>query len=102
MIIAGVIPCYKSLDMALTVVNECTKYLDIVICVDDFCPLNTGKEIENAFDDSKVCVIYHEKNQGVGGAMKTGIKHALELGAKIIVKIDVYVSSYIYGYDLRD
>ena len=88
MIIAGVIPCYKTPDKALKVVRQSYKYLDIVICVDDCCPLNTGKEIENTFKDSKVRVLYHKENKGVGGAMKTGIKYALELGAKIIVKID--------------
>ena len=88
MIIAGVIPCYKTPDKALAVVRQSYKYLDIIICVDDCCPLNTGKEIENTFKDGKVRVLYHKENKGVGGAMKTGIKYALELGAKIIVKID--------------
>lgn len=88
MIIAGVIPCYKTPDKALKVVGQSFKYLDLVICVDDCCPLNTGKEIEKNFNDNKVSVLYHNKNKGVGGAMKTGIKYALELGAKIIVKID--------------
>ena len=88
MLTIGVIPCYKNPIKAIDVVNECFKYLDLIICVDDCCPLNTGKEIENNFDDKKIIVLYHEKNKGVGGAMKTGIKYALELGAKIIVKID--------------
>ena len=88
MIIAGVIPCYKTTDKALKVVRQSYKYLDMIVCVDDCCPFNTGKEIENKINDNKVHVLYHKKNQGVGGAMKTGIKYALELGAKIIVKID--------------
>ncbi len=88
MLIVGVIPCYKTKSKALKVVSECIKHLDIVICVDDFCPFNTGKEIEKNLDDNKIRVLYHKKNKGVGGAMKTGIKYALDLGAKIIVKID--------------
>ena len=39
---------------ALRVVRQSYNYLDMVICVDDCCPLNTGKEIENNFDDKKI------------------------------------------------
>ncbi len=88
MIIAGVIPCYKTPDKAKKVVRQSFKYLDIIICVDDFCPLNTGQEIEKNIDNDKLHVLYHKKNKGVGGAMKTGIKYAMDLGANIIIKID--------------
>lgn len=88
MLIVGVIPCYKSIKKASQVVDECFKHLDIVICVDDCCPFNTGKNIENLFDNKNLYVLYHKKNKGVGGAMKTGINLALDLGADIVVKID--------------
>jgi dolichol-phosphate mannosyltransferase len=33
-------------------------------------------------------IVHHEKNQGVGGAMITGFRAAIESGADIVVKID--------------
>ena len=88
MFIVGVIPCYKTPKAAIKVVNDCCKYVDLIICVDDFCPLNTGKEIEKSVKNKNVHIAYHKVNKGVGGAMKTGIKLALDSGADIIVKID--------------
>ena len=88
MIVAGVIPCYKTADKVEQVIKGCSKFCDILICVDDCCPISTGKKIENLFDNENLYVIFHDKNQGVGGATKTGIKYALDLGANIIVKID--------------
>ena len=38
MIVAGVIPCYKTPEKALRVVRQSYNYLDMVICVDDCCP----------------------------------------------------------------
>ena len=86
--VAGVIPCYKTADKVVKVIKESSKFCDILICVDDCCPLSTGKKIENLFVNQNVFVIFHDKNQGVGGATKTGIRYALDLGANIIVKID--------------
>ncbi|MFN8462188.1 MAG: glycosyltransferase family 2 protein [Anaerolineales bacterium] len=38
--------------------------------------------------DKRIALIRHETNQGVGGAMVTGFRKALELDAQIVVKID--------------
>ena len=88
MLVVGVIPCYKTPEKAPIVVKQCLPFLDLLICVDDCCPLDTGKVIKNFIHEEKVHILYHEKNKGVGGAMKTGIKFALDNGADIIVKID--------------
>jgi len=88
MLSVGVIPCYRNPEKAIDVVKECFKYLDLIICVDDCCPLNTGKEIKKYIDNENLYILYHKSNMGVGGAMKTGINFALDLGAEIIVKID--------------
>ncbi len=84
----AVIPCFNSVDKAYLVANECLKYVDKVICIDDACPYSTGKIIEKNIDHEKLKVIYHKKNKGVGGATKTGFKYALDKGADIVVKID--------------
>jgi glycosyltransferase involved in cell wall biosynthesis len=59
-----------------------------VFCVDDACPDGSAELIEQQCDDPRVTVLRHRKNKGVGGAMITGYKAALEAGADIIVKID--------------
>ena len=46
MLVIAVIPCFKSPSQAPLIAAECLKFVDKVICVDDSCPLNTGKEIE--------------------------------------------------------
>ena len=63
-------------------------FVDYVVCVDDFCPENTGLNIEKSIQSERLQVIYHSKNMGVGGATKTGIKYAISIDADIIVKID--------------
>jgi glycosyltransferase involved in cell wall biosynthesis len=59
-----------------------------IICVDDACPEGSGRLVESRCRDPRVRVIYHETNQGVGGAMVTGYRAALEAGADVAVKID--------------
>ena len=87
--IAAIIPTFKTEKTALRVANNLLDFVDIVICVDDKCPLNTGKIIEKGRkDDKRIIVLYHDENKGVGGATKTGIKYALDLNYEIIIKID--------------
>ena len=57
--------------------------------VDDASPDRTAELVEQASRrDGRVLLIRHEKNRGVGGAMVTGFRKALELGAQIVVKMD--------------
>jgi glycosyltransferase involved in cell wall biosynthesis len=57
--------------------------------VDDASPDNTSEVVERfAANDRRILLIRHERNQGVGGAMRTGFQKALELGAQIVVKVD--------------
>jgi len=87
--IAAIMPTFKTEETALNVANTLLDFVDMVICVDDKCPLNTGKIIERGRkDDKRIIVLYHDENKGVGGATKTGIKYALDLDFEIIIKID--------------
>jgi glycosyltransferase involved in cell wall biosynthesis len=56
--------------------------------VDDACPDGTGDLVERTSTDPRVRVLRHDRNQGVGGAMVTGYRAALEDGAHIVVKVD--------------
>ena len=59
-----------------------------IYCVDDGCPDGTGRYIEDKVEDQRVSVLYHERNRGVGAAMKSGYRAALADGMEIIVKLD--------------
>jgi len=62
--------------------------VDVIYAVDDCCPENSGKFIEETIDDPRVRVLYNEENMGVGGAVLHGLKTAFEEGVDIGVKID--------------
>jgi dolichol-phosphate mannosyltransferase len=59
-----------------------------IYVIDDKCPDESGKHVEENCQDPRVVVLRHEVNQGVGGAVMTRYKAALADGADIIVKID--------------
>jgi len=86
--IAVVIPCYKEKDHILDVIKNIPTNVDHIFCVDDACPEQTGQYIKDNCQDSRVRVIQHTNNQGVGGAMITGYRASLETGVDIILKID--------------
>ena len=85
--IAVVIPAYKVSKYIAQVVASIPDIVDVIIVVDDKCPHGSGK-IAAELKNPKVNVIFHDENQGVGGAVVSGYKKALELGADIAVKID--------------
>jgi dolichol-phosphate mannosyltransferase len=85
--IAVVIPAFKVVDHIKDVISSLPREIDHIIVVDDHCPFSSGKEAERLKREN-VIVLYHELNQGVGGAVITGYKKALELGCEIIVKMD--------------
>ncbi len=65
------------------------RYVKHVIVVDDASPDSSYAIVSAAAEkDNRIALIRHEINQGVGGAMATGFRKALELGAQIVVKID--------------
>ncbi len=86
--IVVVIPAYKVSNHILGVVAEIGKNIDLIYVVDDACPEQSGKLVSTKVKDKRVKVLTHEVNQGVGGAVLTGYKAALEDGAEVIVKVD--------------
>jgi len=87
--IAVVIPAYQVADTIEAVLNELPDYLRHIIVVDDASSDNTSELLQAcAKRDRRIVLVRHEQNQGVGGAMLTGFKKALELGAQVVVKID--------------
>lgn len=87
--IAAVIPCYRVEREIQSVLRGIPKYIKHIIVVDDASPDSTPDlAAASAKKDRRIVLIRHEKNRGVGGAMVTGFRKALELGAQIVVKVD--------------
>jgi glycosyltransferase involved in cell wall biosynthesis len=64
-------------------------YVKYIIVVDDASPDATADLVTaSAKEDKRITLIRHPSNQGVGGAMVTGYRKALETDAQIVVKID--------------
>lgn len=60
----------------------------MIIVVDDCCPDKSGDFVEENCKDPRVIVVRHDENQGVGGAVLTGMREAIARGADVLVKID--------------
>ncbi|MDZ4325779.1 MAG: glycosyltransferase family 2 protein [Pseudomonas sp.] len=86
--IAVVIPCYRVTRHVAGVVASIGPEVDAIYCVDDACPDGSGDFIERECADSRVRVLRHAENQGVGGAVLTGYRQAIADGARLIAKID--------------
>lgn len=86
--IAVVIPTYKALNHILDVLNQIGPEVTKIYVVDDCCPDGTGDFVAANCKDDRVSVVKHSENQGVGGAVMTGYKAAIEDGMSVLVKID--------------
>jgi len=87
--ISIVIPAYKVERHIEKVICEIPTWIKYIIVVDDASPDNTGKIVQElGRRDDRIIYLRHEKNQGVGGAMITGFRKALDLDVDIIVKVD--------------
>lgn len=87
--IAAIVPAYRVESQIESVLCDLPPYIKDVIVVDDASPDRTAEiAAARAACDPRVVLVRHEHNQGVGGAMVTGFRKALELGAQVVVKID--------------
>jgi glycosyltransferase involved in cell wall biosynthesis len=87
--IAAVIPAYRVAGQIAAVLRGLPPYLKHVVVVDDASSDGTAALVQAAAKrDRRVILLRHESNLGVGGAMITGFRKALDLGAEIVVKID--------------
>ena len=87
--IAAVVPAFRVAGQIRLVLREIPAYFKNIIVVDDASTDETAALVQAAARrDRRIVLIRHDRNRGVGGAMVTGFRKALELGAEIVVKID--------------
>src|SRR5687767_2247206 len=85
--IAVVIPCFNVERHIAGVIQRIPERYAPIVAVDD-CSLDRTVEAIEALGDRRVVLVRHERNRGVGGAMKSGYDEAVRLGADICVKMD--------------
>ncbi len=87
--IATVIPAYRVERDIESVLHGLPAYIKHIIVVDDASPDSTSDLVTAAArKDERITLIKHAQNRGVGGAMVSGFRKALELGAQIVIKLD--------------
>jgi len=86
--IAVVIPAYKVKRHLEDLFARIPSYVWQIYLIDDACPENSGAFAEKHIRDTRLRVLYHKVNCGVGGAVMTGYRQAIADGATVIVKID--------------
>lgn len=86
--LAVVIPCYRVTAHIADVIAGIGPEVAMIFAVDDACPEGSGQFIRENITDPRVHVLFHEHNRGVGGAVMSGYRAAMEAGADIVVKVD--------------
>jgi glycosyltransferase involved in cell wall biosynthesis len=86
--VAVVIPCYRVARHIIDLLGSLGPEVHSIYVVDDLCPEGTADLVERGCADPRVTVVRHDENVGVGGAMVTGFRRALDDGADIVVKMD--------------
>lgn len=86
--VAVVVPCFRVRKHILEVIQGIGPEVWRIYIVDDACPENSGKYVVENSKDKRLRSIFHESNQGVGGAVISGYKAAYADGADVVVKVD--------------
>jgi dolichol-phosphate mannosyltransferase len=86
--IGVVIPSYRVKSHIKDVISGIGKEVSRIYVVDDACPETSGEFVKAEVKDKRVSVIFHQENQGVGGAVITGYKAAMADGMEVVVKLD--------------
>ena len=88
--IAVVVPCYQVEKQIEAVVAGIPSFIKTVILVDDAASDGTPLLVERLAETQpdRIVALHHPENRGVGAATMTGMKHAVSVGADIIVKMD--------------
>lgn len=86
--VAAILPCFKVKSHILDVISRIGNEVSFIYVVDDCCPDGSGDYVEKNSTDPRLRIIKNPVNLGVGGAVMTGYRAAINDGADVIVKID--------------
>lgn len=87
--IVVIIPAYRVERELQGVLSSIPTYVRHIVVVNDASPDGTARVLQEACArDARITPVSHLTNQGVGGAMVSGYRKAIELKAEIVVKLD--------------
>src|SRR5579883_2157793 len=80
--VAVVVPAYMEERLVAVTIEGIPAFVDRIVVVDD-ASRDATAQTARALPDPRIEVIVHERNRGVGAAIVTGYKRALELGIDV-------------------
>jgi len=87
--VAAVVPAYNVANELGGVLRSMPALFATVVVVDDGSADQTGAIAESyAQIDPRIVVVRHQQNRGVGAAMVSGFRMAVNAGADVVVKVD--------------
>lgn len=83
--IAVIVPAYNEENLISQTITTIPDFVDKIIVIDDHSRDKTAEIVQSYMKKltDKLILVQHEKNKGVGAAIKTGYKKSLELGIDI-------------------
>lgn len=81
--LAVVVPTFNEANQIRRVVDTMPDFVDLIIIVDDCSSDGTSLAVAS-LDDVRVLPIRHERNRGVGAAIETGYREAIERSCDLI------------------
>lgn len=87
--ITVVIPAFRAEREIASVLTAIPDFVRHIVVVNDGSPDQTAARVEQiSADDPRILLLNHQHNQGVGAAMVTGFRKAIDLDSQVVVKLD--------------
>jgi len=88
-IVAGIIISYQpNIDDLLFSIKNLKEEVDLIILVENGSDEYIQSKIKDSITDKKIEILIHNKNQGLGFAQNTGIRHGLTKGVEYFLFLD--------------
>lgn len=86
-VVAVVMPLHNEQGQIESAIKRVPVFVDLILAVDD-ASTDSSLEALSRINDERLSVLAHKRNCGVGGATKTGYKHALSAGVDLVAVMD--------------